>query len=350
MYFINQVFSILFAFSFACVDVSIAKELRSLQVTQQETISMNFNGNPEIFKENAPEIEALFKQSYTSASLTIESAVLDQDDLERRRLSSWKRRLDDGEVKFDFTFFFLISFHCNGCRGGGIFRNDGSRRLLAVDERQTRSEFGQIFNQSLADLNIGADKLNEVTEWEDLEVDTCRRRDFDLLEEIVELRFEGEYNSLINNPQEMAKLERAVKKSYNTMNAPNQEACDNRSRYVTDSSFYSSEPGTGSSFLMRFTLKYDCLGCAALRNREQKLFGRPLDESDLGRGEDPFADFREAELRRNDCVCGRGARHYRAPLKKDFLAALRKFLFIRTEEGKNDYITRVSSGGGASSA
>mmetsp|Transcript_16810 Transcript_16810/g.24883 ORF Transcript_16810/g.24883 Transcript_16810/m.24883 type:complete len:355 (-) Transcript_16810:67-1131(-) len=344
MCFINQTFRLIFIASFAFVDFTIAKTLRSLQETQHTArVSLNFFGAPDLLsEEDINELSNVFKEAYgTYEDLTIQDVHIDDSTASRRRLLlNNERRLDDAPLQFDFTFFFLINFQCNGCNNDGLYQNDGSRRRLAADKRPKRSTFTKRFNKLLRrqGLDFGVSSLNLVS---DLETEQCMKKEADLSEKI-EIKFKGNYDALINDRREMASLERAVKKSYNTMNAPNPSTCDLLFRKVVSARYRSVTIISEDTFIMIFSIQYDCQGCRTLSNGERRgLFGRPVDEFDNGR-EDLNVDLREVDLKEPTCVCGREADLYRGTTRTEYIRALRKILDVRSDQGKNSYITGVS--------
>mmetsp|Transcript_5144 Transcript_5144/g.8040 ORF Transcript_5144/g.8040 Transcript_5144/m.8040 type:complete len:350 (-) Transcript_5144:55-1104(-) len=346
MCFINQTFRLIFIASFAFVDFTIAKTLRSLQETQHTArVSLNFFGAPDLLsEEDINELSNVFKEAYgTYEDLTIQDVHIDDSTASRRRLLlNNERRLDDAPLQFDFTFFFLINFQCNGCISGGLFGNDGSRRHLLEDKRPQRSTFTKRFNNVLRGHGLPDIGINSLKSVSELETEQCAEEELGKREELT-IKFQGSYDALIIDQKKIASLERAVKKSYNTMNAPNPSTCDLLFRKVVSARYRSVTIISEDTFIMIFSIQYDCQGCRTLSNGERRgLFGRPVDEFDNGR-EDLNVDLREVDLKEPTCVCGREADLYRAPTEKEYIRALRKILDTRYDEGKNSFITNVST-------
>eukprot|EP00547_Thalassionema_nitzschioides_P009583 CAMPEP_0194226952 /NCGR_PEP_ID=MMETSP0156-20130528/42604_1 /TAXON_ID=33649 /ORGANISM="Thalassionema nitzschioides, Strain L26-B" /LENGTH=386 /DNA_ID=CAMNT_0038959419 /DNA_START=616 /DNA_END=1778 /DNA_ORIENTATION=- len=319
-----------------------------------------------------------FKEAYgASDDLTIQDVQIDDSTASRRRLLlNNERRLDDAPLQFDFTFFFLINFQCNGCISGGLFGNDGSRRHLLEDKRPQRSTFTKRFNNVLRGHGLPDIGINSLKSVSELETEQCAEEELGKREELT-IKFQGSYDALIIDKKKIASLERAVKKSYNTMNAPNPSTCDllfrkekiasleravkksyntmnapNPStcdllfRKVTNVEYLSSTLDSSSSsedtFSMFFAIEYKCRGCEGDKKWQRRgLFDPAMDEFDAGR-EDLEVDLREVDLREQRCTCGREADLYRGTTRTEYIRALRKILDVRSDQGKNSYITGVS--------
>mmetsp|Transcript_16811 Transcript_16811/g.24884 ORF Transcript_16811/g.24884 Transcript_16811/m.24884 type:complete len:360 (-) Transcript_16811:67-1146(-) len=349
MCFINQTFRLIFIASFAFVDFTIAKTLRSLQGTQHTaSVSLNFFGAPDLLTdEDINELSNVFKEAYgTYEDLTIQDVHIDDSTASRRRLLlNNERRLDDAPLQFDFTFFFLINFQCNGCISGGLFGNDGSRRHLLEDKRPQRSTFTKRFNNVLRGHGLPDIGINSLKSVSELETEQCAEEELGKREELT-IKFQGSYDALIIDQKKIASLERAVKKSYNTMNAPNPSTCDLLFRKVTNVEYLSSTLDSSSSsedtFSMFFAIEYKCRGCEGDKKWQRRgLFDPAMDEFDAGR-EDLEVDLREVDLREQRCTCGREADLYRGTTRTEYIRALRKILDVRSDQGKNSYITGVS--------
>lgn len=121
-------------------------------------MKVNFEGDSEdLSNEEYAALESAFLWSYNELGadgcfaiedIAIETAV-DEDDNERRR----RRLQNDGRALEDFTFnfslIFSIGFRCYEClTGSSLFKNDGFRRRLSMD--QIIDEFStQSMNQLL---------------------------------------------------------------------------------------------------------------------------------------------------------------------------------------------------------
>mmetsp|Transcript_29981 Transcript_29981/g.45459 ORF Transcript_29981/g.45459 Transcript_29981/m.45459 type:complete len:374 (+) Transcript_29981:87-1208(+) len=326
------------------------------------SVSLNFFGSPDLLTDNDfDELSRAFKQAYNDAGsspyLNIEEVSVDfstdENDSTRRKLHNRmaERRLQNEPIIFDYTFVFLVTFQCNGCTDDFIYDNDGSRRRqLELDgtrglnqevQKPKRSAFTKKFNQILSRLNMtGARSLNRVSEVEVEE--QCEARDLGL-KEMIEIEFRGDFNALMDNEREIANLERAVKKSYNTLNAVNPTVCDVLFRKVVKARYQTIRSlRRENTFAMTFEIEYQCRGCAMLSEGTRSLFDHPVDNLDEGRAT-LDVDFRELGPKEAECSCGREIEMIRSPLQSEYYRALQSLLDIRSSEGKISSISGVLS-------
>mmetsp|Transcript_6317 Transcript_6317/g.9725 ORF Transcript_6317/g.9725 Transcript_6317/m.9725 type:complete len:379 (+) Transcript_6317:77-1213(+) len=368
MNFIKQTLRFLFVSSLATSPFTVANSLRSLRgnancaalgPSEQHTtsISLNFFGAPDLLTDDdLSQLSKTFEKAYDKAGsspcLNMQDVSVDvstdKNDLTRRRMlwnhkhNGIERQLEDQPIEIDFTFVFLVSYQCYGCANDGIYDNDGSRRQLLQGGKPKRRAFARKFNRILRRKEVSnkVKQLNQVSEQQ-IE-DQCKPTDRGLTE-YIQIQLTGNYDALLRDDKVVSDLERAVKKSYNALNAVNPSTCDLLFRKVLRAEYISStlESSTESedTFTMTFETNYECRGCKELRDR--RLFDRPVDKLDTGR--DALAvDFRELGPREEQCSCGREAELFRSPLKSEYFSALRTILDVRSMQGKINVITGLS--------
>jgi len=213
----------------------------------------------------------------------------------------------------------------------------GTRRqtvFLKKDDLPTRAEFNEQFNQTLSEIfpTLHA-KVQGVKSTSELEEREChpRKRSYDADLIIV---FDGDVENF--NDDQLSVIEYAVRKAYNTMNAPNPYSCDTKFKKVKYANHIESTMMNDGTLVMAFSLKYQCRGC--WKGEEPSLFDIYTEDSlDVGR-QDLAVDFRELGPKEPECSCDKEAKFERAPTIDEFTNALQQTLGIRSQENKIPHI------------
>jgi len=207
-----------------------------------------------------------------------------------------------------------------------------------------RDEFRGRYNEVFQDQGDSPQAIDDIIDAVELQWYPCNPSQ-NRIETSVVVTFRGDYSYLLHggtnekNQREIKVIERALKKTYNTLNAANRETCDLQFRHLKKFRFVEATQISNNSFSMTFDVKYKCRGCVFVEGLFHNI---GIDDNEQER--QVFnVDFQEKGPIEPPCTCAIGASLYRAPTPQEFTKTLQDMINVRKGQGKLAFITGVDN-------
>jgi len=212
-----------------------------------------------------------------------------------------------------------------------------------------RDTFRGKYNEVLRSLRLPPESVDEIIDAVELQKYPCNPI-VNKVNTSVVIVLQGDYNYLLQESNEsqgeIEILQRALKKTYNTMNTANRETCDLQFRRVTRFRFVRGIRLSNNSFSMSFNVTYRCRDCETFGG----LFHNVVDANNDQRRENFNVDFREKGPVEPPCTCAIDASLFRAPTPQEFTKVLQDMINVRKGQKKLYFIIGVDSNDATSEA
>lgn len=275
-------------------------------IEANSTLLLNFKGHPDDFTStDYGSLAEVFVSAYQSLAenlcfeldnVNIDTQTEEEEDHRRLKNEPTIKRVLGGDITFNFSLFFLITFRCWFCPSNShLLSNDGSRRhrelfLSQVDEFKSlpepiyqsllkhekdkrtikaneyemlrnyyserslqeqddnsnfshgpqRSELLSKFNELLGESSYISLPIEQMTATSELQTMECASTTDDMTSGL-RIQFQGNYSYLMTagdsvdprqDLEEIMVIEKAIKRAYDTINMVNPDTCDSFFRRV----------------------------------------------------------------------------------------------------------------------